>query len=216
MKLKKGLAAAALIGIVCFAGTSQAAKLDYVFGNFLSGDSSSHPSSPTFARLTVDTGAGPSDIWSFLLHSVNLEPFFGNQSFFGALAVDGDFGTVKVTDFESDSGISEVVVQENASGPGGIFDFRFDLTDKSNRVESGEYVKWNATGISSIAGYAAHIQGIGIDGEGSAWYQAGEVPAPIPLPATVWLVVSALIGFAGWRKYGKHDDAEACGSLSNA
>lgn len=216
MKLNKSIATAVLVGAACFAGTSHAARLDYVFGDFLSGDSDSYPSNPEFARLTVDTGTGPSDTWSFWLHGINLDGFFGEQSFLGALAVDGLAGTVKVTDFESNSGISKVGVQAIAGGPGGVFDFRFDLTDRNQRVETGEYVKWSATGISAITGYAAHIQGIGMDGEGSAWYQAGEVPAPVPLPATFWLVASALVSFAGWRKYAKPDDTDARGSQTNA
>lgn len=200
MRLKNGLAAAVIAGAAVFTSGGQAAQLEYTFGDLLSG---SGPVSANFAKLTVTTGSSASDPWSFWLHSLNLVPFFGSQSFLGAIAVDGSASNVQITGFESNSGLTKVGFQDNASGPGGTFEFRFDLTNKGEKVESGEYVKWSATGISSISSYAAHIQGIGATGEGSAWYSPGEVPAPVPLPAAFWLVASALLGFTGWRRYGK-------------
>ncbi|MBS3805305.1 MAG: hypothetical protein KGY54_12210 [Oleiphilaceae bacterium] len=199
MKRKRVLAATVFAVAALFAGPGQAAEMNYVFGDFISGeDGKSFPQSPQFAKLNVKTDAA-SDSWTFRLYDVDLD-IFGESAFFGSLAVDGIIGSegVDVTSTESSFGLNSVGV-DAGSGPGGVFDFRFDLDEGQTRLTTGNYVKWTATGISSVSSYAGHIQGIGDNGEFSAWY--GADPSPIPLPATVWLLGSALLGFSGFKKF---------------
>lgn len=199
MNRSRMLSGIALAGASLFITSAQGATVTYEFDRLLSGDSSL--AGTDFATLTVESGDGLSEPWSFRLSAYNLAAF-GPGSFFGALAVDGSVGTVAITGTSAGSGISNVKYSRGG-GPGGAFDFRFDLTGpKRDRQTQGEWVEWTATGISGISAFGAHIQGIGPKGS-SAWFGTSPLPAPVPLPATFWLLATAFLGFAGIKRWFK-------------
>lgn len=192
----------ALAGLACVAVPAQSATMTYGFDTLLSG----HPAlaNDDFASLKVTTGPAATDPWTFRLHAYDLSDF-GPWAFFGALAVDGHLHSApKILSTKAGSGIKKVSLSPGG-GPGGAFEFRFDLTNqvgwKKDRLTTGEWVEWTMSGISSISGFGGHIQGIGLFGLHSAWYGSDSMPSPVPLPATLWLAISALLGFLGLKRW---------------
>lgn len=200
MKCMKLLPSLTFAGLACLAAPIHAATVTYGFDTLLSG----HPAyaNEDFASLKVTSGAQATDPWTFRLDAYDLTGF-GPWAFFGALAVDGTFHSApRILSTKTGSGIGKVSLARGR-GPGGAFDFRFDLTDrdgwKVDRLTSGEWVEWTMSGLSSISGLGGHIQGIGLLGWRSAWYGADSLPSPVPLPATFWLAISAVLGFLGLK-----------------
>ncbi|MDI1258727.1 PEP-CTERM sorting domain-containing protein [Aquabacterium sp.] len=148
---------------------SQAAT--YTFGTLLSGNG---PQDLNLATLTV-TQSG-NDL-NFSLSAKGLD-LLGPDSFLGAIAVDG----LKTGSISSVVGDSPVAFG-NGSGPGGVFDFRIDLTGpKKARLIDNESVSWTWVGANQsldTLSFAAHIQGVGISGaDSSLWYSTSAVPEP--------------------------------------
>lgn len=148
---------------------SQAAT--YTFGALLSG---SGPQALNLATLTV-TESG-NDL-NFSLSAAGLD-LLGTDSFLGAIAVDG----LKTGSISSVMGDSPVALA-NGGGPGGVFDFRFDLTGpKQARLIDNESVSWTWVGANQsldALSFAVHIQGVGISGaDTSLWYSPSAVPEP--------------------------------------
>jgi len=79
---------------------------------------------------------------------------------------------------------------------------RFDNSDTAIFTITADGLTENSFLFASAPGggegvwlSAAHIQGIGIDGEDSGW-----VGAPVPIPGAVWLLGVGLIGVLGLRR----------------
>jgi hypothetical protein len=142
----------------------------YEFGQLISGDGA--PEQLSFATLTATVSG---DDVLFTLDAYGLDQFTGNQPFLGALAVDGDM-VGNVTDVHGGSKVN----MQNGGGPGGGWEFRFDLTGKKkDRLLDDETVSWTWDGgAGHFSDFAAHIQGIDYGGTTSAWYQAVAVPEP--------------------------------------
>lgn len=204
----KLLAGAVTLSCALISMGSHAATTTYYFDDLISGKASQAKSN--FASLAVTPGLLPKDPWVFKLSAYDLA-LFGSYAFVGALAVDGYGKYIDVKSVKPGSGIKSVSVKPGR-GPGSKFDFRFDLTGKRNdRLVDNEWVEWTVTGLSSIKSFGAHIQGIGPKGKDSAWYLGKERPTPVPLPATFWLVCSALAALFGgkrfWRRRSGHGAA---------
>lgn len=143
----------------------------FTFGNLLAGNG---PLAPSLATLTV-TQSG-NDL-NFSLSAAGLD-LFGPASFLGAIAVDG----LKTGSISSIVGDAPVAIA-NGGGPGGVFDFRFDLTGpKQARLTDNESVSWTWVGANQSLDslhFAAHVQGVGISGaDSSLWYSTTAVPEP--------------------------------------
>lgn len=200
MKYTGLLPSLTLAGLALLATPVHSATVTYTFDSLLYGNPAY--ASKDFASLKVTSGKQTKDPWTFRLHAYDLEAF-GKSAFFGALAVDGSlYSFPRILSTTAGSGIDKVSIKPGR-GPGGAFDFRFDLTGwKKDRLTSGEWVEWTMTGLSSISGLGGHIRGIGRSGWGSAWYGGDSLPSPVPLPATFWLAISAVLGFLG-VKHGR-------------
>lgn len=198
MKYKNLFLSLILASLAGLAAPAHSATVTYAFDRLLSG----HPAYPSgdFATLKVTSGAQTEDPWTFRLDAYDLDSF-RPWAFFGSLAVAGEVHSApKILSTTVGSGIRKVSFSPG-KGPGGAFDFRFDLTGKKrDRLTSGEWVEWTMTGLSSITGLGGHIQGIGIFGFRSAWYGADRLPSPVPLPATLWLAISTILGFLGLKR----------------
>jgi len=188
MKLSHIAASAALV--VASAGAS-AAVIN--FGDLLSGTGA--PVSPSFASLTI-TEAG-ADV-QFTLNAFGLDLFSG-KPFIGAMAVDGTL-TGSVTGVSGGSPVSLA----NGGGPGGTFDFRFDLFQGQDRLTDNESVSWTwVGGAGKYKDFALHVQGIDYGNTTSAWYSEGTtIPGPIPEPSTYALMLAGLaaVGMVARRR----------------
>lgn len=151
-------------------GAAGAQTTVYHFGQLISG--SGAPADADFATLSA-TVVG-NDV-QFILQASGLDQFDGGQPFIGALSVDGDMlGNVGGV-----SGDTSVKLA-NGGGPGGGWEFRFDLTGKKGeRLVDDESVSWTwLGGAGHFSGIGAHVQGLDYGGTTSAWYQAMPVPEP--------------------------------------
>ena len=142
----------------------------YEFGQLISGDGA--PEQLSFATLTATVSG---DDVLFTLDAYGLDQFTGTQPFLGAIAVDGDL-VGNVTDVHGGSKVS----MQDGGGPGGGWEFRFDLTGKKkDRLIDNETVSWTWDGgADHFTDFAAHVQGIDYGNTTSAWYQAVAVPEP--------------------------------------
>ncbi|RZI85202.1 MAG: PEP-CTERM sorting domain-containing protein [Rubrivivax sp.] len=170
MNLKQAVKLAmAVTSLSLAAAGSQAAT--YQLGTLLSGTG---PQTPSLGTLTV-TQSG-ADL-NFTLSAEGLD-LLGANAFLGAIAVDG----VKQGSVTQALGGAPVSVA-NGGGPGGSFDFRFDLTGpKQARLTDNESVSWTWSGANQSLDslhFAAHIQGVSATGASSSlWYSTAPVPEP--------------------------------------
>lgn len=173
--------------------TSQAAIDTY--GNLLSG--SYQPSDP-FATLEY-TNVG--NVYSFTLTAFDLDAIFTSGSFIGAVAVDS--GGTTVTNITNVSGDIADVTVSPGGGPGGTWDFRFDLADGQDRLTALESVSWDATfsGATTLTSdsFALHVQGLTEAQGGSAWY----TPVPEPETYAMMLVGLGMLGFTAKKRQNK-------------
>lgn len=183
----KGLIAslALLVSVAANAATD-------TYGTLLSG---SYTPSSSFASLTY-TNVG--NVYTFTLTANDLNTLFTNNAFIGAIAVDS-----AVTPVVSNvSGGSPVSVAAGG-GPGGGFDFRFDLTGpKQARLTDGESVSWTATFASAVtlgsSSFALHVQGLTDAQGGSAWYTAGTPTVSAVPEADTYAMMALGLGLMGF------------------
>lgn len=181
---------AALVATLLASPLVQAQTTVYHFGDLISGNGA--PSEVDFATLSATVSG--SDI-VFTLDAQNLDLFDGSQPFIGALSIDGD----QVGGISNVSGGSPVSMN-NGGGPGGSWEFRFDLTGKKNqRLVDNESVSWTwVGGAGHLTGIGAHVQGLDYGGTTSAWYQTLAVPEPGTY--AMFLSGLAVLGVAAMRR----------------
>lgn len=183
------------------------------FGSLLSG---SFAPAGSFASLSV-TSLG-SNVFNFALASNNLNSLFSNGAFIGALAVNTNpnisASNVSVSNFMG-VGVDGVFVR-SGSGPGGAFDFRFDVgtggggQQGAYRLGANESASWTATFNSpspvqlSASSFALHVQGLSSAQGGSAWYTASASPAPEPEIYGMMLAGLVLVHVATRRRRPVH------------
>lgn len=165
------------------------------YGTLLSG---SFQPTESFATLSVD---GSGSIYNFTLTALDLNSIFSAGAFIGAVAVDASSN--------SSLSISNVsggapVTYSPAGGPTGDFDFRFDLTGpKQARLLANETVSWTATFAEAVVfdglQFALHLQNIGQNNGGSAWY-VNSTPVPEPETYAMMLAGLGLMGFVARRR----------------
>jgi hypothetical protein len=163
------------------------------FGTLLSG---SFQPADTFASLSYETTDNL--LYTFTLTAYDLNAIFTEGAFIGAIAVDADSQPTV-----SNVSGGTVVSISNGGGPGGIWDFRFDLTGpQQNRLTANESVTFDATFEQAVvlgsSSFALHVQGLTDAQGGSAWY----VPPPVPEPETYAMMLAGLgmLGFTARRK----------------
>lgn len=172
MKLNVRLAASLATCLALGIGTlpASAQTTVYHFGALISG--SGAPADLDFATLSA-TVVG-TDV-QFTLQANGLDGFDGSQPFISALSVDGDMlgGVGGVTG-------DTTVKLAHGGGPGGGWEFRFDLAGKKgDRLVDDESVSWTwLGGAGHFTDIGAHVQGVDYSGTTSAWYQAMPVPEP--------------------------------------
>jgi len=164
------------------------------YGTLLSG---SFQPADSFASLSY-TNTG--NVYDFTLTAFDLDSIFTDGAFIGAIAVDSDFQPT-VSNVSGDT----VVSIAPGGGPGGGFDFRFDLTGpKQARLTANETVSFTATFSDPVvltsSSFALHVQGLTDAQGGSAWY----TPA-VPEPETYAMLLAGLglVGFIGRRRMSK-------------
>lgn len=170
-----------------------AATEDY--GTLLAG---SYQPSETFATLAVD---GSGSVYNFTLTALDLDSIFSAGAFIGAIAVDLAPNLVPT--------ISNVVggapvTYSAGGGPTGGFEFRFDLTGPQQaRLTANEFVSFTATFADAVAfngnEFALHVQNIGEENGGSAWYVN---TSPVPEVDTYAMLMAGLglMGFVARRR----------------
>lgn len=189
MFLRKLIVSTLASGILIMGSSAQAAS--YHFGHLLTGGG---PANIHFADLEInDLGGGH---WSFFLHNIDLSAF-GSGAFIGSMAVHGATEPSSVTTVPG-GGVSKVS-ENSGGGTGGIgsFNYRYDLTFRSEKLTNGEQVSWDAFGLGSsplpINGeLALHVQGTKFS-DSSAWYTS---PVPEPETYAMFLVGLGLLGFS--------------------
>jgi hypothetical protein len=164
------------------------------YGTLLSG---SYQPSETFATLTVD---GSGSVYNFSLSALDLNSIFGAGAFIGAIAVD--LSPNLVPTISNISGGSPVSYSPGG-GPGGAFEFRFDLTGPQQaRLVANETVSFTATFADAVTfngdEFALHVQNIGPNGD-SAWY-VNSSPVPEVDTYAMMLAGLGLMGFVARRR----------------
>jgi hypothetical protein len=180
--MKKSVTAVAAVLLALGAGNAAAAT--YTFGSLLSGEGA--PDVASFATLTA-TVVG-NDV-EFTLDVFGLDLFSGASPFVGTIAVDG----VRTGSVDAVSGGASSVALHSGGGPGGIYDFRFQIGGgAANRLADGESLSWTwVGGAGQYSSFALHVQGIDYGATDSAWYTS-----PVPEPAT-WATLIAGLALAG-------------------
>jgi hypothetical protein len=152
-----------LFGGMLLAGVSAHAASSDSYGELLAG---SFTPSSSFATLSF---SNVGNVYTFTLTANGLNTLFTDGAFIGAIAVDSSVNTV-VSNVSGDSPVSVAP----GGGPGGIFDYRFDLTKGKDRLTDGESVTWTATFASAVnlssTAFALHVQGLTKAQGDSAWY----------------------------------------------
>ncbi|HZV62918.1 MAG TPA: PEP-CTERM sorting domain-containing protein [Methylophilaceae bacterium] len=173
-----------------FGVTAQAETLP--FGTLLSG---SFQPTDTFASLSFETTDNLT--YTFTLTAFDLDALFTDGAFIGAIAVDSDTNSPIVSNVSGDT----VVSVSPGGGPGGNWDFRFDLTGPQQaRLTANETVSFDATFDQAVVlgsnSFALHVQGLTDAQGGSAWY------VPIPEPETYAMMLAGLgmLGFTAKRR----------------
>jgi len=164
------------------------------FGELLSG---SFQPTETFASLSYSTTDNL--VYSFTLSAFDLDAIFTTGAFIGAIAVDSDTNAPLLSNVSGDT----VVSISPGGGPGGNWDFRFDLTGPQQaRLTANETISFDATFDQAVIlgsnSFALHVQGLTDAQGGSAWY----VPTPIPEPETYAMMLAGLgmLGFTARRR----------------
>jgi hypothetical protein len=184
----------------------------YDFGNLLSG---SFAPTGSFAQLSVTPVAF--NVFNFSLTSNNLNALFTNGAFIGGIAVNTTpsvtASNVSISNF-SGNGVDGVFAQ-NGGGPGGGWEFRFDVgaggggQQGAQRLGANESASWTATFNSATQvqfegqRFAMHVQGLTGSQGGSAWYTpsaSSASPAPEPEIYAMMLSGLLLVGFAARRR----------------
>lgn len=193
--MKKLHASRMLCALCAAAFTGAVPAMTLTFGTPLAG------TGPTasFATLTYNpTVASSGDDWSFTLSAGNLASIFAvSGAFIGTLAVAVPGSAPNYASGLAMSGVAGGVAQvaaRNGGGPTGVFDFRLDLGQGSDRLTSNESVSWtwNNSGYTSFDQFALHVQGLKYNTAGnseSIWYSP---TTPVPEPATYGLMLAGL------------------------
>ena len=173
-----------------FGVSAQAATDEY--GVLLSG---SFQPTETFASLSYTTTDNLT--YSFTLTAFDLDAIFTEGAFIGAIAVDSDTNEPLISNVSGDT----VVSTSPGGGPGGNWDFRFDLTGPQQaRLTANETISFDATFDQAVTlgsnSFALHVQGLTNAQGGSAWY------VPIPEPETYAMMLAGLgmLGFTARRR----------------
>lgn len=192
-KITQLSATASLLVALAFAPSAHAVINIYNFGTVLSG---SGPAT-NFATLTIDDA---SNIFTF--SPVNLTAF-GSGAFIGSLAIDYSIpqGSLTATRLSGGVGAGNVDIA-NGGGPGGSFDFRYDLFQGQDRLTHGETLSWSSVDfdLSKLTALALHVQGVtGQGNTSSIWYSPA---AAVPEPETYVMLLAglALIGAHSRRR----------------
>ena len=159
-----------------------------------------------FANLSVSTVDNIT--YDFVLTTNNLNTIFTTGAFIGSVAVDTTFANQEplpsVALTGTGNGVAEIDTS-NGGGPTGVYDFRYVFGQGQDRLEANEVVSFTSTFAMEHtfdAGlFALHVQGLTDDQGGSAWH----TPSPVPVPAALPLMASALgiFGIARRRNTSK-------------
>jgi PEP-CTERM motif len=174
---------ASALAVLAYTPSASAVINTYNFGTVLSGTGPS----TNFATLTIDD---VTNVFSF--SPVNLSAF-GSGAYIGSLAIDytTGIGSLDATRLSGGVGAGNVDIA-NGGGPGGSFDFRYDLFQGQDRLTNGETLSWSSVDfdLSKLNGLALHVQGVtGGSNSSSIWYS----PTPaVPEPETYVMFLAGL------------------------
>lgn len=177
-KLSKALLVALTISA---SGTAMAATEQY--GTLLG--TGFQPDVP-FASLDV-TGSG--SVYNFTLTAYDLNAIFAPGSFIGAIVVDTNSSlTPTISNVSGGSPVSF----SPGGGPGGSWDFRFDLTGpKQARLVAGESVSWTATFAQPVS-FVGDQFALKVQGGNGGWYTNTVAVSPVPEPETYAMFLGGL------------------------
>jgi hypothetical protein len=217
MKRKLKFIGAIAIFLFVFSVSASASMITFDLEIEYSGGDPPEGSAP-WLSATFDDGGSPGSV------QLTMNAFLTGSEFVGAwlfnIVDESLLGTLTFAYQGGSTGPAATTVGQSAdafnAGPAHDFDIEFDFPESNSglnpRFDNNETVIYDiiGTGITANSFWAenesgkgpfpsaAHIQGIGADGEGSGWIAVSE-------PATMLLLGSGLVGFAviGRRKFFK-------------
>ena len=202
----KKIALISTFGLLSISGSiAIAGTVNYQYGNLLAG---SFVPTSVFANLSVSTVNNIT--YDFVLTTNNLNTIFTTGAFIGSAAVDTSFAKKEslptATLTGSGNGVSEIDTS-NGGGPTGVYDFRYVFGQGQDRLGANEVVSFTSTFAMAHTFdpglFALHVQGLTDNQGGSAWY----TPSPVPVPAALPLMASALGAFGISRRLNKSKKA---------
>lgn len=157
----------------------------YNFGNVIAGTG---PNNTNFATLTIDDAT---DIFTF--SNLNLSAF-GSGAFIATLAVNYSIpqGSLNATFISGGLDNPNTLGIGSGGGPGGVFDFNYDLFQGQDRLTNGETLSWSSVDfdLSKVTSLAVHVQGVtGQNYTPSVWYSPA---AAVPEPETYVMLLAGL------------------------